>query len=368
MKSSFIKKLLILSLVLHPAAVGVASEEPVTEDTSVVAEKKGHWLAVPIPTSNPTLGYGLTGVVLYNRKLGKSQRDSTFGAAGFYASSNSWGAGIGARTHLNRDRLRVNGGLGYVDLNWEFFGLGNDAGSNDQSVELNQVGTFLQMETLFLVHESLFLGPKLSFLSVDTFLDDLLPPGFPDPVIDATTNSFGAHLQWDTRDNEFSTTSGQRLDLFADVYTDLLGSTFNFQNYFFDYNYFHSLRQNEHHIIAARTTSCYSTDGAPFYQQCSIGMKDAFRGYPGMRYIDQFSVTAQAEYRWEFVDRWFFAFFGGLAQVAPRPGNLSSDAILPAAGAGVRYMLKKKQRIVMRLDFAWGEGDKAVYLAVGEAF
>jgi outer membrane protein assembly factor BamA len=377
MKKPMTAVILLLALTMHlPALSGEAEEEakpsPPEAGTSLEsdtkAKKKGHWLGFPIPITNPVLGYGLVGGVLYNRKLGRSQKESNFGAAAFYTSSKSWGVGIGARTHLNRDRLRVNGVFGYADLNWEFFGVGKDAGDNNRSIELNQAGEFLQTEVLFRIHEDLYLGPRFTYLNVDTILNLGLPPGFPDPDIDAVTSSLGAHLEWDSRDNEFSATRGNLLDFFGDAYSEAWGSDFTFQNYFFGYNHYQSLKKNTRHILAARATSCYSTDGAPFYEQCSIGIKDNFRGYTGMRYIDQFSITAQAEYRWEFVKRWSFVFFGGLAEVAPDPGDLSYDSILPGIGTGVRYMIKQKERIGMRLDFAWGEGDQTIYLGIGEAF
>lgn len=116
-----------------------------------------------------------------------------------------------------------------------------------------------------------------------------------------------------------------------------------------------SIRKDNRHIFAVRGTACYATSDAPFYELCSIGIKDKFRGYPGMQYIDQFSVTAQAEFRWEVVPRWIVAFFGGVAQVAPDAGSLNSSNLLPAAGVGARFMMAEKSRIGMRLDLAYGE-------------
>jgi len=348
-----------------------ASEKAGTPpEGDAAAKKKGHWLGFPIPIINPVLGYGLVGGVLYNRTLGGSAKESNFGAAAFYTSTESWGGGLGARTHLNQGKLRVNGALGYADLKWDFFGVGKDAGDANRSIPLNQKGIFFETEVLFQLHKNVFLGPRYTILDVDTIIElsGGLPFPLPDPDIDAVTASLGFHFEWDSRDNEFSATQGDLLELFAAFYDEAFGSDLQFQNYFFDYNYYHSVKEDNRHILAVRATSCYSTDDAPFYEQCSIGIKDDFRGYAGMRYIDQFSITAQAEFRWEVVPRWTVAFFGGAAEVAPGLGDLRGDAILPAAGFGVRYMVKEKERIGMRLDFAWGDGDQAVYLSLGEAF
>jgi hypothetical protein len=39
-----------------------------------------------------------------------------------------------------------------------------------------------------------------------------------------------------------------------------------------------------------------------------------------------------------------------------------------SGGVGARYIVSEKNRIGMRLDFAWGEDERVVYLSVGEAF
>ena len=47
----------------------------------------------------------------------------------------------------------------------------------------------------------------------------------------------------------------------------------------------------------------------------------------------------------------------------------SSENMYPAAGAGIQYVLKPKERIVLNLEYAQGDGDNhGVYLKMGYAY
>lgn len=234
--------LLLMAAVGFPGVIPAANDEiaeaKASEDASYEAGKQGRWLAFPIPISNPTLGTGLVGGVIYNRRLGGSKLPSSFGAAAFWTSSDSYGIGFSARTHLNKDKLRVNGMFGVATLNWDFFGVGNDAGRSSQSVALEQDAGFLSLESLFRLHEHIYLGPQYRILDVDSKVDlSSLPGGFPNPEVDAVTASLGVHFKWATQDNEFSATRGHDFELLADFFDDAFGSDFDFQSYFSDYNY-----------------------------------------------------------------------------------------------------------------------------------
>jgi hypothetical protein len=357
-----------------PASEGKKDKEEKKKTAAKDGDKadKPSLIGVPIPIADPALGVGLAAAGLYTLTLGGSEKPSTFGVGAFWTSSNSWGAAIGARTHLNKDRLRVNGGLGLAQLNYDFFGVGNDSGQSGDSIPIEQSVDFFTAESLFRLGKHLYLGPRYRILNVDTVIDlqGVLPPGLtpPDDELDAVSAFLGLHFEWDSRDNEFSATRGQLMDFYASFFDEIFASDFEFQSYWFDYNRYTSIKKNERRIVAWRATACNVTDGAPFYELCAIGIHDAFRGYQGGRYRDRLSVTAQAEYRWEFIKRWVGAVFGGVAQVAADASDLTFDNVLPAAGIGFRWMVVPARRIDVRVDYAWGEGDSGLYISVGEAF
>jgi len=355
----------------------IAADEKESESKSgsakgVDKENKPSLIGVPIPIADPTLGAGLAAAGLYTLNLGGSEKPSTFGVGAFWTSSNSWGAGLGGRAHLNRDRLRVSGGLGLAQLNYDFFGVGNDSGQSGDSIPIEQEAYFLTAQMLFRLKKNVYLGPQYRILDVDTEIGTtrVIPPGLelPDEDLEAVTAFLGLHFEWDSTDNEFSATRGHLLDFYASVYDEAFASDFEFQSYWLAYNQYHSIKKNERRIVAWRATACNVTDGAPFYELCAIGIRDAFRGYQGGRYRDNISLTAQAEYRWEFVKRWVAAVFGGVGQVSETVSDLTFDNIRPAGGLGFRWMVVPARRIAVRVDYAWGEGDSGLYISVGEAF
>jgi hypothetical protein len=60
--------------------------------------------------------------------------------------------------------------------------------------------------------------------------------------------------------------------------------------------------------------------------------------------------------------------FAGLGDVAPSPTKLTLAAELWSAGFGFRYRLDDRERVNVRLDFGFGNGDSGFFLSLGEAF
>jgi hypothetical protein len=349
-----------------------AGDEPATEGEK---KKKGGWVGIPIPISNPTIGSGLGAVGLYNLRLGREKHPdvlpSSFGAGAFYTDSDSWGFGILARTHVGGGLFRINGVGAVFELNYDFFGIGEDAGDRGRSVPISQTGDFFRVSFLTRLRGHWYLGPRFLRLDARTEIDfsGILPPDLDIPTsfgLDLTTAALGLALQLDSRDNQFNGSEGVLFDLETDFYDEAFSSDFDFETYWGAFNKYLSLGENDHTIVAVRGTACYASDGAPFYELCQVGIKDSFRGYQGGRYRDQVAVTAQAAYRWRFHKRWGVVFFGGIASVAERFSDL--DSLLPAAGVGVRWMAVTEDRINVRVDYAWGRNDSALYISIAEAF
>ena len=82
---------------------------------------------------------------------------------------------------------------------------------------------------------------------------------------------------------------------------------------------------------------------------------------------DDTVATMQAEYRQRF-GRFGFTTFAGAAQIAPTPGDLSTDNLLYAAGVGMRFQLLKRFPLNYRTDVAFGKDGATFYFSVGEAF
>jgi len=354
------------------------SEPPKKKGTGVLNFGPGEFLPVPIPISNPTIGTGLGLLIGYTTKL--NQKDdvsppSIFGIAGMYTDSESWAAGLGGKFFMLEDFLRFQFGAAYFDLSYDFYGIGEGAGDDGRSIPLTQRGTLGSVEFLFRSWRKLYVGPRARLLTVDTAFDlSGILPGDPDlPPIQAetTSNAIGLAVEWNTKDFDMTPTKGTFTGLDVDFFDESWGSDFDFESYWFAYNrYLRLERDNPRQLIAVRGTACYATDGAPFYELCSVGVRDAIRGYPGGRYRDHSSVSAQAEYRWNFSGRWGVVGFAGVAEVADEFSglDLDPDSLIPSAGVGMRFMVAQENPINVRVDYAWGRDSSALYISVGEAF
>ena len=60
--------------------------------------------------------------------------------------------------------------------------------------------------------------------------------------------------------------------------------------------------------------------------------------------------------------------FAGIGGVANRWNAFRSDEFLPAAGAGLRFKLDKKNHINYRIDWAIGRAGRTLSIGIGEAF
>jgi outer membrane translocation and assembly module TamA len=78
--------------------------------------------------------------------------------------------------------------------------------------------------------------------------------------------------------------------------------------------------------------------------------------------------ATQAEYRLELPKRLGLVAFGGVGGVARELNEFRSDALLPAAGLGLRFRLTKKSHVNFRIDFAVGRDGHTVTVGLGEAF
>jgi outer membrane translocation and assembly module TamA len=83
---------------------------------------------------------------------------------------------------------------------------------------------------------------------------------------------------------------------------------------------------------------------------------------------DRQYVATQAEYRTPSWRRMGLAAFVGAGEVAPSVTKFSVDGLHAAAGAGLRVMLSRQERLALRMDYGAGRGSSGFYVTVGEAF
>jgi outer membrane protein assembly factor BamA len=326
--------------------------------------RRGQFLIAPVPFRSPTVGWGLNVAIGYIFPIDKNDEispPSFVGGAFFGTENESFGGGLGARLYLAEDTYRVTLAGGAARVNWDFY-----VNEVDITVPLQQQAGFVYLEALRSLGKGWFLGPEVVAFDLQTKvrsdLGDLLPEG----ALDTRNLILGLHLQADSRDDTFYPRDGWLFDLKAQFNDEAWGSAFSYQVYPFALNRYVSLSRVG--VLALRFQGRLSFGDVPFWARSMLGDRDGLRGFEAGAINDRHLLTVQAEYRHE-ICRWFGAVvFGGLGVVAPEVEDLFSADVHDSIGFGLRFKLSQEYHTNYRIDFAWGDGDFVVYLALGEAF
>jgi hypothetical protein len=335
-------------------------------------EKKRKFIVMPIPISNPTIGTGLGLSAMYLYKVDDASPTSNTMIGGFYTNSDSWVIGGKQTTYLKADKYRVNAVLGYMNLNIDFYGIGNDAGDKDESIPITQKGVFFMPDLLRrFFFKDLYFGLRYRVIKLETDVDlsNVLPgigSGIPEQEIDALSSGLGIVSNYDSRDNKLNPYSGTLFEFDAVFPNETFGSDFNYQVYEATYNRYIELSRRQ--VLVFNAYGRFTFGDVPFWDLSRFGSKSELRGYVAGQYRDKMLLATQLEYRWQFYKRLGMVAFGGVGEVAPAIDEFNTDNLLPSIGAGIRYMVSEKNRVNVGIDFAVGKDSHAIYFRIGEAF
>jgi Omp85 superfamily domain len=368
--------LLAISLVTGSSIASGQSPQPAKSDANDddvnKPEKRGSLVIAPIPISSPAFGSGLLLITGYVFKL--NERDqvsppSWLGGAGAFTNNGSRGLALGGRLYLQENKYQTTFAFIKGRANLDFFGIGRIPGRSPVSVPLQMEGSIYFGELMRNVGRNIFIGPRYQHRRLSAGIDGVVPPGgFEVPEIDLKSNSaaLGFHLQRDRRDSTFYPLKGNLFDFTADFFDQVWGSRREYQTYKISYNGFRRLRNKQ--VFAYRAMACSANGSVPFYDLCLYGFNSDLRGYTTGEFQNRRMFATQAEYRIELPRRFGLVAFGGVGGTARRWNEFRSDQLLPAAGAGLRFKLDKKNHINYRIDLAFGREGRTLSIGLGEAF
>ena len=352
-------------------ASAVEQARPAAVETTDKA-RRGEFVIAPLPIVNPTLENGLALVVGYLYHLDRADQataPSVSGLGGFKTSNGSWAAAALQSLHLARDRFRILAVVAYSDINYDFFGIGQAAGSAGISIALNQVGTVGMFEGLVRIAPRWYVGARYQFLKLTVATESIPIAGGPTlPALDADlrTAALGPRVEYDSRDNPFYPRSGMLMRGIASLYGEAVGGQRRYQVYEGSLNRYQAL--GSRHVLAWHVGVCGTDGSVPFYDLCLLGKSQDLRGYTAGQYRDGAMVAAQAEWRSELWWRFGATAFVGAGEVSPDFTSLTWKDVVPGSGVGVRFILAKRNHVNLRVDYAWGENSSALYVGVAEAF
>jgi hypothetical protein len=360
---------------VDPAAATPPTIDPTDEPSPETREpgpSRVTPLVAPVPFKNTQVGWGLFLMVgaIHRFEPDPSIKPSTGAVGGFYTQNQSWGLMAMEMARVRHDSWRLRGLISHMDVRYDFYGIGEDAGQAGLSVGLEQTIDAAAGSALVRVVPAVYAGAALTWMQTEASLRNTPPAGLAPPADLSTIEMVapGVQGEFDTRDDDYWPTHGSVAKLKSWFFSSGLGSARDFQRYLGGWSWYTRLR-GERIVLATNLTTAAATGDAPFYMLPTIGGgMYALRGYTQGRYRDHVMTTAQAEARFHAEGRLGATAFFGFGNVAPSVGKLSESVALPAGGLGLRYKLTREFPMHMRLDYAWGKNGNLLYFGVAEAF
>ncbi|HYX66528.1 MAG TPA: BamA/TamA family outer membrane protein [Burkholderiales bacterium] len=323
--------------------------------------EKSPWLIAPVFQSNPKLGTSLGAMAGYVHYFDEKSRPSIFAVMAQHTNTDSTIAGGFGKASFDEDRQRLLAGLmyGYVKNDYnDYLGTGVPLKSN------GELKSFIARYQ-YRVQGNWFLGVQGIYQNMavtgETQFDDM----FLNLVGVAPYKSGGAGLvaQYDSRDNENSPTRGWLLNVNNMAYRESLGGDNDFDIVRADIRYY--MPHGNGNVLAIRQLNHFTSD-APTQAKAPVQL----RGYKIGQYNGDNMSHIEVEERLRLGEKFTSTFFLGIACVYGGGKSCSDDKnLFPAAGAGVQYVLKPKEGIVLNLEYALGRNDNyGLYLKMGYAY
>mgnify|MGYP000321340462 CR=1 FL=1 len=177
------------------------------------------------------------------------------------------------------------------------------------------------------------------------------------------SNGLGLVVERDTRDNQNSPKRGSHFSFNNIAFRETFGGDDSFDTYTANYSAYFNHGGN--HVLAARITGRW-THNAPVGGYSSVDL----RGYTRGEYLGRHTTTFEVEERYSLGGNFgLTAFFGAACLYGDNASCSNGENWFPAGGVGVTYMIKPKERMVVRAEIAAGKGDnEGFYIQFGNSF
>lgn len=322
----------------------------------------GSIVVAPVPFANPVFGTGLALGAGYLYQTDKDSNTSLIGLGALRSDNGTEAYGLSASLAWDHNTWQLSATFVEANLNYDLYVAG-------VPVPIKQNGTMFSGSLLYGVTPQFSFGGKVRYLDTELFSrrSGSFPPA---PLSDSKIEvaSLGFVTKWDTRDDSLYPRDGHLLD-FEVMYSEVLNTAVprNYSKSYTNFSMYRSLTENT--VAAGRATVCGATADAPFFDQCSLGGTDAFRGFSALQYIGLRSLSAQIEVRQQLSNRFRAVAFAGLGQTGESFGSLNAGGTHIAGGVGLRFKLSKKFDADFSVDLSYNDEDaELLYIYVGQRF
>ena len=349
-----------------PGAPAVGAPGPIFADAfqdqaQQEPEKPSPWLLLPIVSSGPKLGTSFGALGSYLHYFDAKSQVSMFGLMYEYSTTKSQVGALFARTSFAEDHQRLEALVGYAYIRNEY----KDYMGTGQTFRTTDRMALGGGRYLFRAKGPWFVGAEGAFgdYSVEgetdrqnKVLDILGLAGF-------HIGGIGPILMYDSRDNQDMPGRGWYANLNYLANRTPLGAEDDFDTVRLDVKAF--VPHGEAHVFAVRGNNQW-THEAPTSAEATLEI----RAYKMGQYLGRHMTSIEGEERLHFSKRWGATIFGGAACLYGSGKQLvASDGWYPFAGAGVQFIVKPEDHMLLDFEFAHGNlNNYGVYLRFGYAW
>lgn len=250
----------------------------------------------------------------------------------------------------------------------KFYGIGNNTKDEDEEDYIHSYAV-LKMNVRRKMAQNFYIGVGYEFEYSEN--SDFQEGGFlaggdvlgSEGGIDS---GLGVFFLYDTRDSMFFPLTGGQYLFTCWVFNRMVGSDYDFTRYTFDARKYISPFFS--HVIAFQAYLNIVNGEVPFHMLSLFGGQSLMRGYYFGRYRDKNMIALQAEYRLPLIWKIGIAGFGGVGDVAESLDSFRITDFKYSVGAGLRILMNSRDRINLRLDYAFGKDSRGFYVSLFEAF
>jgi outer membrane protein assembly factor BamA len=271
--------------------------------------------------------------------------------------------------YKNNEDIRFEGELGYYKYFYNYYGLGSRAQQED--LEFYDVifprfrGTLSKRIGDSPIYAGLlYQFDDMRFTKIESggLLDVARPIGWDGGVI----SNVGFEVQYDNRDNIFTTRKGSLIKLTYHKSAAFLGSNFDYTNLSLLATHFIPIKDDCAIGFHLFTGSKYG--GTPFFDMYYIGTPKIGRGIDDRRFQDKNSHAFQTEFRFPIYKKFSGVTFASINTVSNTYFNLGESQLIPTIGTGIRYTINKREKNQVRVDFGLYKEGWNIYATAANAF
>ncbi|HDZ14157.1 hypothetical protein LCGC14_1644250 [marine sediment metagenome] len=326
--------------------------------------------AFPVVFYTPETAFGFGGLGIGTFHLKNEPRDTRPSSIQFglsYTTKSQFLAYAPFEFYKDNERWRLEGELGYYKYFYNFFGVGiNSKEEDEETYEVTFPRARVSLLRELLPGFSAGLAYEFdAFYNLKIDEGGTLEASDVPGKRDGTVSNVGIRAFYDTRDNVFFPTKGMYIQ--GNIFTSskILGATFKYNKYELDSRYYQKVGNKQ--VVAGNVFLASSSDGTPFYDLYYLGSKRT-RGINNRRFQDNAELSMALEYRFPIAGRFGGAVFGSTGTVASTLGGTFSSVYKNAAGAGLRYIINKRDGVRIRVDYGLSDEGGNFYFTIKEAF